>query len=66
MGLDSSHEHDNGTQHTRGKTMESGDLCYFVHDAYGRPDFTVHHVECDEYPDGTVTDARTGEILRRV
>lgn len=46
--------------------MESGDLCYFVHDAYGRPDFTVHHVECDEYPDGTVTDARTGEILRRV
>ena len=27
--------------------------------------FEVEHWECDEHPDGTVTDARSGEVKRR-
>lgn len=42
--------------------MESGDLCSF-----GRapmPANYVTHYRCDDYRDGTVTDAMTGEIIQ--
>lgn len=38
---------------------KSGDLCRFV----GEPTM-VEHYRCDEHADGTVTDPRTGEIVR--
>lgn len=42
---------------------QSGDLCSF-----GRkptPAHFVTHYRCDDYADGTVTDARTGEVVVR-
>lgn len=42
-------------------SMQSGDLCSF-----GRapsPAYHVTHYRCDDYRDGTVTDARDGSIV---
>lgn len=44
-------------------TMQSGDLCSF-----GRapvPAYMVTHYRCDDYADGTVTDARNGQVVKR-
>ena len=40
-----------------GTKTRSGDYCYLS------SDFTVTHFRCDDYADGTVTDARTGKIV---
>lgn len=42
---------------------QSGDLC-----SWGRAPVTAYmvtHYRCDDYADGTITDARTGEIVKR-
>ena len=38
-------------------TYRPGDLCVLL----GGP--LVQHYECDEHPDGTITDVRTGEVV---
>ena len=43
--------------------MQSGDLCSF-----GRAPMPAHfitHYRCNDYQDGTVTDARNGEIVKQ-
>lgn len=41
--------------------MADGDKCYF----HPTIQYGVVHVECSDYPDGTVTSAVTGEVIER-
>lgn len=38
---------------------QPGDLCRLL------GNYEVEHVDCDEHPDGTVTNVVTGKIVRR-
>ena len=38
-------------------TYQPGDRCRLL------GNFRVQHFECDEHPDGTITDVRTGEVV---
>lgn len=42
---------------------QSGDLCSLGRELL--PAHMVTHYRCDDYADGTVTDARTGKIVKR-
>lgn len=41
------------------RTHQPGDGCRFL------PGARVEHVDCTDYPAGTITDVLTGEILER-
>ncbi|WP_404474771.1 hypothetical protein [Microbacterium aerolatum] len=43
--------------------MNPGDLCRFGQ--HPTPAHFITHYRCDDYADGTVTDARNGEIVTR-
>lgn len=41
-------------------TRKPGDACRLL------GNYLVEHVDCGEYPEGTVTNCVTGEVVRRV